>query len=148
MTETVERCVHCGNSRDNHHSIGHVFAVTDVCTSCFAGPGQGHDPDCNADRRPRVNGVLVCKCDYSKMLEAELATLREREQLETAVIEAVVAERRACEEVPELSLETSRIWPSAPWWEAHRKLEGAHAETEKALDALLAHRQRNNDGNG
>lgn len=44
----------------------------EVCPSCLAGPGQGHDPDCNADRRPRENGVLVCKCEYSAMLKAQL----------------------------------------------------------------------------
>ncbi len=46
-----------------------------VCSSCLAGPGQGHDPDCNADRRPRENGVVVCKCEYSVMLKARIATL-------------------------------------------------------------------------
>ena len=35
-----------------------------ICPSCLAGPGQGHDPDCNADRRPRERGV---HCDEPLM---------------------------------------------------------------------------------
>lgn len=47
-------------------------AMPDVCSSCLAGPGQGHDPDCNADRRPRVDGVLVCNCEWSTSLQARI----------------------------------------------------------------------------
>ena len=48
------------------------MSETTICPSCLASPGQGHDPDCNADRRPRENGVLVCSCEYSAMFKKKL----------------------------------------------------------------------------
>lgn len=30
----------------------------DICSSCFAGPGQGHDPDCNRSLKPPKNYIL------------------------------------------------------------------------------------------
>ena len=80
-------------------------------------------------------------------LRVEMASLRERNQLEVAVVEALIAERSARDAIPSQSLQFGEF-PSQEFWNANHHLEGVHVETEKALDALLAHRQRNNDGNG
>lgn len=71
--------------------------------------------------------------------EAELTALRERDQLESAVVETLIAERTARDAIPALSLKQGEF-PSQEFWNANHHLENVHIDTEKALDALLAHR--------
>jgi hypothetical protein len=75
--------------------------MAEICPSCMASPGQGHDPDCNADRRPRENGVLVCKCDYSAMLKVKVARLTaEVERLRVLAASSIAMSIRAGEDEP------------------------------------------------
>jgi len=83
-------------------------------------------PDC---------GLYDCRtkslADEVARLRAELATLREREQLEAAVVEAAI----------KLALKAQSN-------DADDEDIGDELDAQSlAVDALLAHRQRNNDGN-
>lgn len=85
---------------------------------------------------------LHSKADIAKQLawrDQVIERLRERNQLEAAVVEALIAERTARDAIPTLSLKQGEF-PSQEFWNANHHLENVHVDTEKALDALLAHR--------
>jgi len=103
MTETVERCPECDRPKAKDASAR------------SGGCKRGLLDDRGQPYRSRCHELTIAR------LRAELATLREREQLESAVVEAAI----------------EFIGPTG---------EDA-SSLDTAVEALLAHRQRNNDGN-